>query len=140
VEVRLIMAGKSDMPILRYAERYLYDSFLREGVKIYEWNNSVMHGKAMLMDHRWVTIGSFNLNYLSHYRSIELNVDILDPGFAKIFTTHLERMMKENCTRILAGDHSLKENWWRRTRNKIAYWYLVLILKLFVRKKTTPLD
>lgn len=100
VEIRIILAGRSDSSTVRLAEHYLYDFYLRNKIRIFEWGESVMHGKAMVVDDKWATVGSYNLNFLSHYISIELNADILDTAFAQTFTTHLDGIMSNRCKAI----------------------------------------
>lgn len=100
VTIRIILAGKSDIGSLQLAQRYLYDFYTRHNICIYEWNNSVMHGKAMAVDGKWATIGSYNLNFLSHYISIELNTDIADQPFAQDFSAHLKTIEGSQCETI----------------------------------------
>ena len=100
VDITIIMAGRSDSSTLRLAESFLYDFYLRYNIRLFEWSNSVMHGKAMVVDDQWATIGSYNLNFLSHYMSIELNADILDPGFVTSFSGHLRHITQTCCKQI----------------------------------------
>lgn len=100
VEISIILTGKSDVHFIRSAERYLYGYLLRHGIRIYEWPNSIMHGKVALVDYDWATIGSFNINQLSLYRSIELNVDIKSKNFVQSFRNHLEKIISEECNEI----------------------------------------
>jgi cardiolipin synthase A/B len=100
VKISILMAGKSDIGSVRLAENYLYDFYLRNNISLFEWSNSVMHGKAMIVDGTWATIGSYNLNFLSHYISIELNADIIDPIFIKSFDDHLKDITRTSCTLI----------------------------------------
>ncbi len=100
VEIKILLAGKSDIASLRLAERYMYDFYLRYNIHIYEWTNSVMHGKAMIVDANWATIGSYNLNFLSHYISIELNTDTRDPAFIHNFSDHLAGVIGNCCQAV----------------------------------------
>ena len=72
----MILAGVSDVPLVRRAATHLYSSFLRHHMELFEWNKSVLHSKAAVADNKWATVGSFNLNSLSCYGSIEMNVEI----------------------------------------------------------------
>lgn len=101
VDIRIVMAGKSDLPILLNASYYLYNWMHRVGIKIYEWNASVLHAKMALVDDVWMTIGSFNLNRLSTYGSIELNVDIHNATFVKSARERLESIIQQ-CSTIEA--------------------------------------
>jgi cardiolipin synthase len=100
VEVHLIMAGVSDVPVFQSATRWLYDLLFRNGIKIYEWEKSVLHGKVAVVDGNWATIGSFNLNHLSAYGSIELNIDVLDEQFSKSFQLHLKSVIETGCKQV----------------------------------------
>ncbi len=100
VEIRIILAGRSDVRSVRLAEQYLYDFYLRHGIHVYEWTDSVMHGKAMIVDDTWATIGSYNLNFLSHYVSIELNADIIDTKFVQTFSSHLNSIINTSGTLV----------------------------------------
>ncbi len=98
--IQLILAGKSDVGSVRLAENYLYDFYLKNNIQLYQWNDSVLHGKAMITDGKWATIGSYNLNYLSHYISIELNADIKNSNFSTEFADQLSLIISSKCEKI----------------------------------------
>ncbi len=76
VDVRVLVAGDSDVPAVYHASRFLYDRLLREGIAIYEWTRSVFHAKTAVIDGRWSTTGSFNLDHRSWRLNLEINVAI----------------------------------------------------------------
>lgn len=123
VKVKIFVGAISDIPMFHSAERYLYDYLLRHGIEIYEWNESVLHGKAAIVDNEWCTIGSYNLNNLSKYKTIEMNVDIKDEDFARNFTREIEENICAKCTAITSEIHVKKMNIFRRIRVGIAYFY-----------------
>lgn len=96
VKIKLILSGLSDVPLIRRAGRYLYSSLLKNNIELYEWNKSVLHGKAAVVDSEWITIGSFNLNHLSSYGSIEMNVEIASPEFASYFASYLHTVIAQS--------------------------------------------
>lgn len=100
VKVRLILASKSDVKIAKSAERWMYDWLLRKNVEIYEYQPTVLHAKMCVVDDKFVTIGSYNINNISAYASIELNIDIDDSNFAKIVTQTLNTIIKKDCIQI----------------------------------------
>jgi cardiolipin synthase A/B len=100
VKITIILAGQSDLVSVRLAENYLYDFYLRHRITLYEWPHSVLHGKAMLVDDTRVTIGSYNLNFLSHYISIELNADVIAAPFVREFSDHLGSLIEKECALI----------------------------------------
>ena len=124
VKVTLILAGISDVPLIRNATSYLYSLFLKQNVLIYEWNNSVVHGKAAVVDNKWSTIGSFNLNDLSCYGSIEMNVVIHSQDFAKTLLKDFENVI-EKCNQITIT----KLNSRISTLNKLKKWLAYQIVR-----------
>lgn len=65
VQVRLLLAGRSDVPFARAATRSLYRPLLAAGVRIHEWNGSVLHAKVATVDGCRLLAGSFNLDPFS---------------------------------------------------------------------------
>jgi cardiolipin synthase len=65
VEVEVLLPAHSDVPFARLAMRYVYAPLLAGGVRIREWNRSVLHAKAAVIDGRKLLVGSFNLEPLS---------------------------------------------------------------------------
>lgn len=82
VDVRLLVPGSSDVPLIRNLSRIGYRDLLRSGVRIYEWDGPMLHAKTIVSDHRWVRIGSSNLNPSSLLGNYELDVLIEDPHLA----------------------------------------------------------
>ncbi len=100
VNIRLILAGKSDVKIAKSAERWMYDWLLRRNIEIYEYQPTVLHAKMCVADNSFVTIGSYNINNISAYASIELNIDINDANFATKITQMLNNIIKEDCVSV----------------------------------------
>lgn len=119
VEVHLIMAGISDVPVFQSATRWLYDLLFRNGIKIYEWEKSVLHGKVAVVDGKWATIGSFNLNHLSAYGSIELNIDVLNEQFSDSFQRHLRSVIETGCKQVFPIHQN--NHWTAKLKRWVAY-------------------
>lgn len=98
--VKILLTGPTDVPLSQLAEQYLAHWLLRHGIRVFRWEHSVMHGKTFLSDGRWASVGSYNLNNLSRYRSLELNADILDPAFTAHFERYLDDLLSRQCTEI----------------------------------------
>ncbi len=79
VKVTLLLAGRSDVPLVRAATSRLYRKLDAAGVEIREWTRSVHHAKVAVIDGRRVLLGSFNLDPYSLY-NLETLVEIDDPG------------------------------------------------------------
>jgi len=84
VDVRLLLPGKSDIPFVKYASRYLYKRYMKKGIRIFEYQDSILHAKTAVIDGVWSTIGSSNLDRRSFRRNLEMNAVVLDQGFGDL--------------------------------------------------------
>jgi cardiolipin synthase len=109
VKITIILGGISDVPFIKPAMHYLYKWLFKNNVTIYEWKPSVLHGKLIIVDNHWASIGSYNINALSDYGSLELNVEVKDDGFAKDTSLRIQQIIEEGCEEINA-QHFLKRN------------------------------
>lgn len=117
VKIKVITAGNSDVRMAKYAERYMYSWMLRHNIELYEYQPSVLHGKIAVCDGQWMTIGSYNLNNISTYASIELNLDVHNEPFAKETELLLLDIAAKDSIRIT-------HEYYQRTKN---------VIKQFVR-------
>ncbi|MBW4360929.1 phospholipase D-like domain-containing protein [Flavobacterium taihuense] len=127
VKIKLILSGISDIPLMQKATCHLYSSFLQNNIELYEWNTSVLHGKVALVDTKWVTIGSFNLNHLSSYGSIETNVGIESATFAKTLAANLNNVISQ-CEKITYETIKKKSNRFSIVANWFSYQFVRMIL------------
>ena len=102
VDVRLILQGQPDMPIVRTAASMLYEHLLRAGVRIYEYCDRPLHGKVALVDDAWSTVGSSNLDPLSLSLNLEANVIIHDREFNARLYERLAHLMDNSCRQVEA--------------------------------------
>ncbi len=130
IKITVILAGISDVPMVRRAATHLYSSFLRHNMTVYEWNKSVVHGKAAVVDNEWSTIGSFNLNSLSCYGSIEMNVEIYSNSFAKTMRDDFDHVIGQ-CSEVTFNTLKVRESVIDKPANWVAY-YLVRTTMLFL--------
>jgi cardiolipin synthase A/B len=106
VDVRLLVPGATDIPILRAVSRAGYQPLLESGVRVFEWNGPMVHAKTAVADGRWARVGSTNLNITSWMGNYELDAAIEDESFAR----SMERMYTgdlENATEILLSKRHL---------------------------------
>jgi cardiolipin synthase A/B len=82
VDVRLLVPGASDVPFVRSVSRAGYRPLLDSGIRIFEWNGTMLHAKAAVADSRWARVGSTNLNLTSWMGNWELDVAVEDDAFA----------------------------------------------------------
>lgn len=83
VDVRIITAGTStDVPAARLAGHNAYGDLLRGGVRLYEYAPAMMHAKTIVVDGRWTSIGSMNLDRRSLSLNDEANLLVFSPTVA----------------------------------------------------------
>ena len=82
VDVRLLVPGASDVPFIGSLSRAGYRPLLEAGVRVFEWNGSMLHAKTAVADSRWARVGSTNLNLTSWIGNWELDVAVEDEPFA----------------------------------------------------------
>ena len=83
VDVRVIVPGEhTDVPIVRHASRWHYEMLLRRGIRIFEYQPTMMHAKTMVVDGTWTTVGSSNFDDRSFRLNDEVNVNVYDTAIA----------------------------------------------------------
>ncbi len=83
VDVRVVVPGEhADVPIARQASRLAYEFLLRRGIRIFEYQPTMMHSKTMVVDGIWTTIGSSNFDDRSFRLNDEVNVNVYDEAIA----------------------------------------------------------
>lgn len=131
VKIRVIQAGISDIAMSKYAERYMYRWLFRNKVEIFEYQKAVLHGKIAVCDGQWMTVGSYNLNNLSAYVSIELNLDVNNPVFARKVERCLEEIIEKDCVQITEEVYNKRTNVMIHVLQKVSYNLLRMALFLF---------
>ncbi len=100
VDVRLLVPGASDLPLVSRLSRAGYRPLLEAGVRIFEWNGSMLHAKTAVADGYWARVGSTNLNFASWMNNYELDVAIEDPRIAADMAAMYEEDLR-NATEIV---------------------------------------
>jgi cardiolipin synthase len=91
VDVRLLLPGISDVPIVRHASHAVYDELLAAGVRVFEYLPSVLHAKTFVVDDHLAIVGSSNLDFRSFRYNAECNLIILDDAFGRELAEAFER-------------------------------------------------
>ena len=100
VQVDLILQDQVDMPWAQRASRLLYGYLMRAGVRIYEYSERPLHAKVAVVDDRWATVGSSNLDPTSLSLNLEANVVVRDEAFARLLREQIEQLMQQRCERV----------------------------------------
>jgi cardiolipin synthase len=106
VDVRVIVAGTTDVPAVLLASRSIYGPLLSAGVRIFEYRGRVLHAKTATVDGVFSTVGSSNLDTQSLRQNLEVNAFVRDERFAAA----LESMFDED----LASSVEITPDVWER--------------------------
>ncbi len=100
VRVVLLLQGRVEYVLLHYASRALYRYFLDAGVEIHEYHRSFLHAKVAVIDGRWATVGSSNIDPMSLLLAREANIMIDDADFARELRASLKDAMDLGAQRV----------------------------------------
>ena len=120
VAVRVMSTGPSDVPMARWASQYYYSRLLKEGVRIFEFQPRMMHAKTAVVDRCWFTVGTANIDHLSFFHNLELNLVGRDEAAARELEAQFERDLADS-------KEINREAWerrpdWRRRRER--FWHM----------------
>ncbi len=101
VDVRLLVPATSNHVVADWLSRGYYGEMLAAGVRIFRFQDAMVHAKTCTIDGRWSTVGTANIDRLSMTGNYEINVELIDDSFAaameRIFRTDLS-----NCVELTA--------------------------------------
>ncbi len=133
VNIKIVLAADSDAPIFKRATRFLYDYILRNNIKIYEYLPSNLHAKVAIFDGTRCTLGSYNLNHISDYGSVEMNVEILDRTFTEEFEKVLLKIIRDDCRQITIEEYLRRKTWLSQFSGWISYQMIRLLMRLLAQ-------
>lgn len=117
VHVILLLQGRVEYVLLRYASRALYGQLLAAGVEIQEHHRSFLHAKVAVIDRRWSTVGSSNIDPFSLLMSREANIVVRHAAFAEELRREVRKIIASGARRVIPGD------WKNRSAlHKAAVW------------------
>jgi cardiolipin synthase len=103
VDVRILVPQSTDITLIRDTTRSTYRPLLEAGIRVFEWNGTMVHAKTAVFDGRFSRVGSTNLNIASWFGNYELDVFIEDEWFGQ----KMQEMFLgdlSNCTEIVLSD------------------------------------
>ncbi|HEX7493465.1 MAG TPA: phospholipase D-like domain-containing protein [Bacteroidales bacterium] len=130
VNIKIVLSAESDAPVFKRATNFLYDFILRNNITIYEYLPSNLHAKVATVDGNWCTIGSYNMNHLSDYGSIEMNADILDTSFAEKFEGILQEIIEKDCRKVTFEDYIRRKTWFFQLTDWFSYQMIRILMRL----------
>ncbi len=127
VRITVLLQGKTDHPLLRYATQHLYDEALGLGIRVFEYEKSMMHAKVAVIDGAWATVGSSNIDPFSLLLAKEANVVIRDRAFAGQLRQSLLTAIAEGAREMSPDDIARQP-----VHSKILRWLSYGVIRAFV--------
>jgi cardiolipin synthase A/B len=120
VDVRVMVpsAGASDMPIVQHAAHRNFERLLALGIRILEYQKTLLHQKVMSIDGVWCAIGSSNFDDRSFEINDEITLGIMDAPLAREFEAIFERDSKE-CVELELATWRRRGRWHRLKDNAL---------------------
>ena len=136
-QVQLLLAGKSDVPMAQLASHRLYQSLLRAGLEIHEYQPQILHAKLIVIDDI-IYAGSANFDIRSLNINYELLVRLPHETLAKEARATFARDLKHS-QRIDPATWRKSRSFWRRVRERWAYFMFAHVDPYISRRQMKPL-
>ena len=133
VRVRLLLQGRKEY-FLMFATHAFYNEFLSNNIEIHEYRKSFMHSKVAVVDGRWSTVGSSNIDPFSLFLAREANIMIQDEAFASELYEDIELLMQNGGFKI-TPQVWVKASILKRIASWIAYGAVRFLLGIIGRKQ-----
>lgn len=124
VDVQLLLPGFTDVWVTFQSSQGTYTPLLKGGVQLYERQDALLHAKSAIVDDVWTTIGSTNLDWRSFAHNNELNLTVIDRGFAeRLEETFLaDRAVMEGLTNEQWEQRGWKKRVMEYAGDLVRYW------------------
>ncbi len=129
VRVRLLLQGKYEYFMQYHAARPVWGALLAAGVEIHQYEASFLHAKVAVIDTRWATVGSSNLDPLSLLLAREANIVIEDVAFATDLEQRLDHAMQHGGDPIHAQEYANRPLY-QRILDRLAFGLMRMMLWL----------
>lgn len=127
VKITVMLQGKTDHPLLRFATQALYVAVLKSNIRIFEYEKSFMHAKVAVIDGEWATVGSSNIDPFSLLLAKEANLVVRDQAFAGQLRLSLHGAMEFGAQEVVS------ENFARQHfHSRLLRWLSYGIVRLLV--------
>lgn len=127
VRVRVLLQGRYEYFMQYHGARTVYGALLDAGVEIYEYTGGFLHAKVAVVDQRWATVGSSNLDPLSLLLAREANIMVRDGPFAKLLRQRLLDALQSKSVRVDQNTYALRGPW-QRSLDMIALGLMRVLL------------
>ena len=129
VKITILLQGKTDHPLMRYATQALYASGLKVGIRFFEYEKSFLHAKVAIVDGEWATVGSSNIDPFSLLLAKEANLVVRDKVFAGELRASIHDAMRDGSREMLHEELS-RQAWHSRFLRWFSYSIVRFLLGL----------
>jgi cardiolipin synthase len=136
--VRVLLAGRSDVPLAQRAAEWLYSRLLRRRVALFEYQPQILHAKLLIMDDI-VFVGSCNLDRRSLHINYELLLRLQWPELAGDARAWMEQALAQSRPIELAP-WTAGRTWARKLWSWLAYLLLARVDPLVARRRFRALS
>jgi len=127
IKVVILLQGRVEYTLLHYATQSLYGALLGAGVRIFEYHRSFLHAKVAVVDNRWATVGSSNIDPFSLLLAREANVIVRHQGFAEELRASLKAAMEQGAQEVRNEDFRKKP-----LLARSASWLAFMLVRLLI--------
>lgn len=120
VRVRLLLQGKYEHFFQYRAARPVYQRLVDAGIEIHEYAPSALHAKVAVVDRRWSTVGSTNLDPLSMLLAREANVMTNDRRFSSLLHGYLDGLV-QHAGQLINAQTLSQRHWTQRLLDRVAF-------------------
>jgi len=121
VQVDLVLQGRPDLAWVQRATELLYGYLMRAGVHVYLYDERPLHAKVAVVDDRWATVGSSNLDPTSLSLNLEANIVVRDTAFASKLRQQIEHLMLQRCEPVQLPTPGPLRSAWIAVRSLVVY-------------------
>ncbi|WP_338882395.1 MULTISPECIES: cardiolipin synthase [Xenorhabdus] len=125
VDVSIIVPSQNNSFLVRWASRAFFSELLEAGVKIYQFEDGLLHTKSVLVDGQLSMVGSVNLDMRSLWLNFEITVVIDDEHFGNDLTLVQQDYIMRST--LLANNKWEKRPVWHRILERICYFFSPLL-------------
>lgn len=94
VKVKVLVPENSNHVVADWISQAYYDELIDAGIEIWRYKHAMIHAKTATVDGRWSTVGTANIDRLSMYGNLEINMQFISKEYAK----HMEHIFKNDLT------------------------------------------
>ncbi len=127
VRITVLLQGKTDHPLLRFAAQALYAVALGHGIRIFEYEKSFMHAKVAVIDGEWATVGSSNIDPFSLLLAKEANLVVRDAKFAGELRHSIRQRMADGAREMYADE--LSQHAWP---TRLIRWFSYALVRAMI--------